>query len=340
MLLELIVCVGLIATVTRLYAKSTWKRFTENVDLTGTTVLVTGANSGIGQALAVEFARRNARVILACRSVIRGEGARQNILAEADRDDDGGIVFRQLDLSSLESVRKFAANILKTEPRLDILVNNAAVLEYPVTATDDGMELTYQTNHFGPFLLTTLLQDLLKKSGPGSRIVNVASFVNKMAKLNLDYISPEKAKHSIAHMQQDSFLKRKAESLLYANSKLMNILFTFELAKRLQGTGVLVNCACPGVVNTSLMDRSKRLVTIIIHFLLLVIAKSPKQGCQCILHCAISSRAGEVSGKYFRNCQISDDTHPMAKDSEARTKLWKISEELTGIDVSNASLSP
>ncbi|CAK8671841.1 unnamed protein product [Clavelina lepadiformis] len=154
----------------------------------------------------------------------------------------------------------------------------------------------------------------------------------------MEYISPEKLKHYVDHMQQ-GVIKRKAETLLYANSKLMNILFTIQLAKRLEGNGVIANCACPGIVKTPLFTSSKRPIATVINWLLLVVAKSPEQGCQCILHCAISREAGDVNGKFFRNCEISEDIHPMSNDEEVLDKLWKISEELTGLNKNNTSLS-
>ena len=202
--------------------------------LDGKTVIITGANTGIGLETAVDMAKRNARVILACRSVERGETAAVEVRKRSGNDN---AVFVQLDLASLDSVRKFAAKILEGEPRIDILINNAGVMAIPNrTLTQDGFEMQFGTNHLGHFLLTNLLLDRIKEA-PSARIVNVSSKASERGRLDLDNLNSEKS-----YSQWGS----------YGASKLANVLFTRSLAKRLQGTRVTANTLHPGVIVTEL----------------------------------------------------------------------------------------
>ncbi|KAK3599446.1 hypothetical protein CHS0354_036462 [Potamilus streckersoni] len=189
-----------------------------NADLTGKTVLITGANTGIGFYTALDLARRNARVILACRSQEKGLAAMKKI---QESTGNYNIVVKVVDLSLMASVKKFAEKILWEEARLDILINNAGVAGIPKIMTAEGFEMVYATNHFGPFFLTNLLLDLLKKSAP-SRIVTVSSIAHKFGSIELDNLKAEKSYSQLR---------------FYGNTKLANILFTKELARRLEGTG-------------------------------------------------------------------------------------------------------
>jgi NAD(P)-dependent dehydrogenase (short-subunit alcohol dehydrogenase family) len=194
--------------------------------LDGKTVIITGANSGIGLETAVDLAKRNARVILACRSVERGETAAVEV---RKRSGNNNAVFAQLDLASLDSVRKFAAKILEEEPRIDILINNAGVMAIPNrTLTQDGFEMQFGTNHLGHFLLTNLLLDRIKEA---------PSKASERGKLDLSDLNSEKS---------------YSEWYAYGASKLANVLFTRSLAKRLQGTRVTANVLHPGVIVTEL----------------------------------------------------------------------------------------
>ena len=201
--------------------------------LDGKTVIITGANSGIGLETAVDLAKRNARVILACRSVERGEKAAVEVRKRSGNDN---VMFRQLDLASLDSVRKFVDKVLKEEPRIDILINNAGVLYLSRTLTQDGFEMQFGVNHLGHFLLTNLLLDRIKEA-PSARIVNVSSVAHAFGKIDFDNLNCEKA-----------FSRWGA----YGTSKLANILFTRSLAKRLKGTNVTVNSLHPGTITTEL----------------------------------------------------------------------------------------
>uniref|UniRef100_A0A3Q3AWC8 Dehydrogenase/reductase (SDR family) member 13b.1 n=1 Tax=Kryptolebias marmoratus TaxID=37003 RepID=A0A3Q3AWC8_KRYMA len=208
------------------------KKCTSKVKLHGKTVIVTGSNTGIGKTTAIDLAKRGARVILACRSKQRGEAALQEIKRESGSNQ---VVFMQLDLGSLKSVRSFAETFLKSEPRLDILINNAGVLMHG--RTEDGFELMFGVNHLGHFLLTNLLLERLKECGP-SRIVNVSSLAQNFGKIDFNCLNSHKALRlgtSFTQMFQ-----------IYSDSKLCNVLFTYELAKRLQGTNVTCYSLHPG----------------------------------------------------------------------------------------------
>ena len=223
--------------------------------LDGKTVIITGANTGIGLETAVDMAKRNARVILACRSVERGERAAVEVRKRSGNDN---AVFVQLDLSSLDSVRKFAAKILEEEPRIDILINNAGVSPVGLpgrTLTKDGFEIAFGVNHLGHFLLTNLLLDRIKEA-PSARIVNVSSMGHLMGKVEFDNLNSER-----------SYSAWNA----YVNSKLVNILFNRSLAKRLKGTRVTANVLHPGAINTELARHTDTfLVRLSTDFILLI----------------------------------------------------------------------
>ena len=209
------------------------------VKLDGKTVIITGANTGIGLETAVDLAKRNARVILACRSVERGETAAVEVRKRSGNDN---VVFVQLDLASLDSVRKFSTKILEEEPQIDILINNAGVMALPERRlTKDGFEMQFGTNHLGHFLLTNLLLDRIKEA-PSARIVNVGALLYKLHKeYNFDGINSKDP-------SRFSGITNRA----YIQSKLANVLFTLGLHKRLEGTNVCVNVLHPGVIKTEL----------------------------------------------------------------------------------------
>ncbi|KAM9320825.1 retinol dehydrogenase 14 [Gastrophryne carolinensis] len=280
----------------------------------GKTVLITGANCGIGKATAAELLRREARVILACRDLDRAEEAARQLRHETG--DSGEIVIRELDLASLRSVRSFCLQITKEEPRLDVLINNAGVFQCPYTKTEDGFEMQFGVNHLGHFLLTHLLLGLLKSSAP-SRVVVVSSKLYKYGEINFDDLNSERS---------------YSRSFGYSRSKLANILFTRELARRLEGTGVTVNVLHPGVVRTNL-GRHIAIPTVVkplFNAVTWAFFKTPEEGAQTSVYLACSPKVEGVSGKYFGDCH-EEELLPKAMDDLVARKLWDISEIMVGL---------
>ena len=276
----------------------------------GKYVLITGANSGMGLAATVEMARRGATVIMACRSRQRGEEA----LTEAKRRSGSEQIHLMLcDLGSFASIRAFAEAFKAAYPVLDVLMNNAGVVTIKRELTADGYERDLGVNHLGHFLLTRLLLDNLKAAEQG-RIVVVASGAYKIGKLYLD-----------DHTLSRGFNPGKA----YARSKLANILFTRELAARLQGTSVTVNCLHPGAVGTSIgVNREtgfgRTLLKLLSHVFL-----TPEQGADTAIYLATAPELGSVSGQYFYRREIQE-LAPRAKNEEEAARLWEWSLEQTG----------
>ena len=280
----------------------------------GKTVIVTGANTGIGKETALDLTKRGARVIMACRDLKKGETALNDIV---EKTGSKNVVLKQLDLASLKSIREFAENVNKNEPRLHVLINNAGVMLVPeLTKTEDGFEMQMGVNHLGHFLLTNLLLDLLKKSTP-SRIVVVSSVGHEMftTKMKFDNINSE-----TIYEKWDA----------YGQSKLANILFTRELAKRLDGTGVTVNSLHPGFVFTDLF-RHPTAWCYLIYFTIYLFGKRTKQGALTTIHLAVSEDVEGVTGVYFVDCKPIGPSEA-AQDDGAAKKLWEISAHLVGLD--------
>ncbi|XP_039987345.1 dehydrogenase/reductase SDR family member 13-like isoform X2 [Xiphias gladius] len=205
-----------------------------SVKLKGKTAIVTGGNTGIGKATALDLAKRGARVILACRNREKAEAAAFDIRRESANSQ---VVFMQLDLMSLKSVRSFAETLLKTEPRLDILINNAGVMG--PGRTEDGFGIAFGVNHLGHFLLTNLLLERLQQCGP-SRVVTVAARLHCFG--NIDFPLLASKKDSVSDSVSPSAWQNFRA---YCSSKLCNVLFTRELANRLEGTNVTCYCLHP-----------------------------------------------------------------------------------------------
>uniref|UniRef100_A0A1B0GM47 Short-chain dehydrogenase n=1 Tax=Phlebotomus papatasi TaxID=29031 RepID=A0A1B0GM47_PHLPP len=243
-------------------------------------VVITGANTGIGKETALDLAKRGAKIYMACRDKNRGEEARMEVI---EKSGNPNIYFRQLDLASLTSVRSFAQAFKNEESRLDVLLNNAGVMMIPKCHTEDGFEMQIGVNHMGHFLLTNLLLDLLKKSAP-SRIINVSSLAHINGQINKEDLNSEKSYNRIT---------------AYSQSKLANILFTRELAKRLEGTRVTVNALHPGAVNTELMRHIPKFLTFIGRPFLKLFFKTPRSGAQTQIRLAVDPVLEDVTGKYF-----------------------------------------
>ena len=280
-------------------------------DMTGKTVVITGGNSGIGLETAVALARAGARVLVTARDRARGEAAVADIRARSGNDRVEVVVF---DLASLASVRQGAADILARCERIDVLVNNAGLVLTHRRETADGFEATFGTNHLGPFLLTELLLDRIKASAP-ARIVNVASTAHKGARRGLDFDDLQSTR---------GYVGMRA----YSKSKLANIYFTTELARRLEGTGVDVNCLHPGTVASGFArdgDTSGVFafgIKVIKPFVL-----TSEQGARTSIYVASAPELSGVSGRYFVRRKPHTPSKA-ARDDEAAARLWKVSEEL------------
>ncbi|XP_028563122.2 dehydrogenase/reductase SDR family member 13 isoform X1 [Podarcis muralis] len=279
--------------------------------LRGKTVLITGGNTGIGKATALDLARRGARVILACRDRGRGESAVYDIRRESGNND---VLFMSLDLASFKSVRAFAAAFLSSEPRLDILINNAGVGSG--SRSEDGFNLVFQVNHLSHFLLTHLLLERMKQCAP-SRVVVVASKAHQTGKIDFQNIHKPVEGH-LAGFQS------------YCNSKLANILYTRELANRLEGTNVTCYAVHPGLVNTELF----RHISVWLKPLFLPICRlffrDTTNGAQTSIYCATEEGIEKYSGRYFADCRLHDPK-PHARDDAVAKKLWEVSERMVGL---------
>lgn len=291
------------------------------VSMKGKTVLITGANTGLGKETALELARRQARVILACRSLEKGQQAAEEIRSKVK---DAEVVVKIVDLSSLESVRKFACEILKEEVRLDVLINNAGVyMDPPAPKTQDGFEMHFGVNHLGHFLLTNMLLSLLEKSLP-SRIVVVASSLAKRARIDFDNIHGEKSIDKATTPTKQDRMRGP-----YSQSKLANILFVHELNKRLPD-GLTVNSLCPGLCWTELHRNSSLslIKKLLLYPIATVVAKRPWEGAQTIIYCATEEKLDQVSGAIFADCDVKEFP-PHTRDDGVARKLWELSETLT-----------
>uniref|UniRef100_A0A1Y1N8N2 Uncharacterized protein n=1 Tax=Photinus pyralis TaxID=7054 RepID=A0A1Y1N8N2_PHOPY len=277
--------------------------------LVGKTVVITGANIGIGFYTALDFAKRGARVILACRNKPKAEKAQAKIIEETG---NANVIVRIVDLSSLNSVRQFAKEINETEERLDVLVNNAGIGCIDHSYTADGLSLTMQSNHFGPFLLTILLIDLMKRSSP-SRIVVVSSDLATIGRINInDLNSPVGTIF--------------AKALDYSNTKLCNLLFTVELAKKLKNTGITVNAVHPGAVQTDFLKETKSIWQKMLKLNMTLFYRSTEAGAQTSIYAATSKDIEGITGCYFKDCKRVSMPRS-AQNVELARKVWEESEQ-------------
>ncbi|XP_057374716.1 retinol dehydrogenase 11-like [Daphnia carinata] len=279
--------------------------------MTGKIVIITGANTGIGKETAIDLAKRGARVILACRDIRKADAAKDDIVRESGNND---VIVRHLDLASLKSVRKFAADILDSETRVDVLINNAGCVTTEKKLTGDGLEYQMQTNHFGHFLLTNLLLGLMKKSAP-SRIINVSSTAYSFIwSLDVNNLNSE------LHYSGYSFY-----NMVYYYSKISQILCTRHLASLVRDSGVTVNCLCPGPVKTGIFRNANSWFFILLGVLYPFIFKTPKEGAETSIHLAVADEVANVTGEFFSDCKINK-TNKLASDLGLAKKVWEKSE--------------
>ncbi len=279
--------------------------------LIGKTILITGATSGIGLEAATVFATAGAHTIIVGRNPVKTAA----VLAEIEqRSGSTGVEALLCDFSSQDAIRQLAAEFRNRYRRLDVLVNNAGTVHARRRLTVDGIETTFAVNHLGYFLLTNLLHDLIVASAP-ARIVNVASTAHYRGTLDFDDLGFE---HGYAIMKA------------YARSKLANVLFTRELAKRLEGTGVTVNAVHPGVVATHIWDGAPAWTQPIFALVKRVFMISPAQGAATIVYLATHPDMADVSGCYFEKNRPKTPSKP-AKNDELAARLWAESARLTRI---------
>jgi NAD(P)-dependent dehydrogenase (short-subunit alcohol dehydrogenase family) len=274
----------------------------------GKVVMITGANSGIGKAAALALAKMGATVVMVARNKERGEVARSEIVRDSQNDS---VDLLLADLSSLESVRQLAAEFRKKYSKLHVLINNAGLFNQRRRVTTDGYENTFATNYLAPFLLTNLQLDMLKASAP-SRIINVSSVGHYNGHINFDDLNLEK-----------EYGGWKA----YGQSKLALVLFTHELAKKLQGTGVTVNAVHPGTVATNIWSRPLGPAGFIMALPKLFMT-SPEKGAETIVYLASSPDANGLNGEYLEKLKVKKSSDESYNDEVAQ-RLWDVSAKLT-----------
>ncbi|MCP4426598.1 MAG: SDR family oxidoreductase [Chloroflexi bacterium] len=275
------------------------------------TMLVTGANAGIGKATALGLAKMDAAVVMVCRNREKGEAARDEIIAQSGNENVDLMI---ADLSAQQSIRRLAQEFNEKYERLDVLVNNAGGVFSSRTLTEDGLEYTFAFNHLGYFLLTNLLLDKLKANG-AARIVNVSSEAQAGATINFDDLQSEQDYNGFR---------------AYGQSKLANVLFTNELARRLDGNGVTVNALHPGVVRTNFGKGTTSFPFNLMIRLLAPFLASPEKGARTSIYLATSPKAEGVTGKYFVD-EKEKESNPISHDAAVAQRLWQVSEQLTGL---------
>lgn len=277
----------------------------------GKTIVVTGGTSGIGEVAAIHLAGMGARIVLVARDKDRAEAT----LARLEEQGPGlGHQVHYADLAQLAEMKRVAAEIAAAEPRIDILINNAGAMFANREVTKDGFEKTFATDHLAYFVLTAGLRERLLDSAP-ARIINTASHAHKTAQFDIGDLQ---------------MTKNYSSFQAYSRAKLANILFTRELARRTEGTGVTVNCLHPGFVATRFGDEAGGLIGHIFG-LVKVLAISPEEGAKTIIHLATSPDVATTSGEYFYKCRRSAPTRAARDDAAARA-LWEKSVALTGVD--------
>ena len=278
--------------------------------MAGRTVLVTGATSGIGRATALGLATMGAHLAITGRDRGRTENAAREISAAGDRKVEMFVA----DLSSQAQVRRLAGEVLRRLPRIDVLINNVGGYWSTRHVTADGLERTFALNHLAPFLLTNLLLDRLERSAP-ARVVTVASNAHVTGRIDFDDLQGEL-----------SYSCGRA----YSQSKLANVLFTYQLARRMRGSAVTANALHPGVVRTSFGAEDPGQIQRLLIPLLRPVMKSPAQGAATSIHLASALELEQVSGRYFANRRPRRSS-TRSYDQAVAARLWEASADLVGL---------
>jgi NAD(P)-dependent dehydrogenase (short-subunit alcohol dehydrogenase family) len=276
----------------------------------GKTVVITGATSGIGEVAADRLAQKGARIVFVARDRERGQDTLKHLHAIAGHDNHA---VHYADLSRISEMKRVAHAIADSEPQIDVLINNAGAMFTTRQTTEDGLEKTFALNHMNYFVVTNVLLDKLKAT-PGARIVSTASDAHSGAKLDFDDLQSEKSYSGFS---------------VYGESKLCNILFTRELARRLAGTGVTANCLHPGFVATRFGDASGGFMSLAIR-LAKNFALSPEQGAQTIIYLASSPDVEGKSGGYYAKSKLATPSKAAQNDASAK-RLWDVSAKISGV---------
>ncbi len=276
----------------------------------GKTVVITGGTSGIGEVAAATLAQMGARIVLVARNKARGEATLARL-----RGSGAGAAhsLHFADLSRLTEMKRVAAQITEQEPRVDVLINNAGAIFAARQLTEDGLERTFALNHLAYFVLTQGLRERLLASG-AARIINTASAAHRGAVLDFDDLQSAKGYGAMK---------------VYARSKLCNILFTRELARRLRGSGVTANCLHPGFVATRFGDQSGGLISRFVG-LAKLFAIAPAKGAETIVYLASSPEVATTTGQYFYKCRPTSPSS-LAQDERSALELWRRSAALAGM---------
>jgi len=284
--------------------------------MNGKICLVTGASSGIGKATALGLAKLGATVVMVCRDTARGDAALSKIKRKSG---SRSVDLLLADLSSQEAIRRLASEYKSKYQQLHVLINNAGVYYTKRHVTVDGLEAMFAVNYLARFLLTHLLLDIIKQSVP-ARIINVAGAYHAKGKIDFDDLQGEK-----------DFEGQRANH----QSKLADVLFTYELARRLEGTGVTVNCLHPGMVATDLIDKDKDFPVFFkyLYKLSRPLMKSPAKGAETSIYLASSPEVEGITGQYFVNKKIAQSS-PESHDPQLAQRLWEVSEKLANLQLS------
>ena len=285
---------------------------TMNTSMQGKICLVTGATSGIGKATALGLAQMGATVVMVGRDREKGEAVQREIKTKSGNE---AVDLLLADLSSQESIRQLAENFLERYTKLHVLINNAGMVSLRRRETVDGLEVTFAVNQLAPFLLTNLLLDVLKASAP-SRIINVSSDSHEAGYIKMDDLQLEK------HYR---FMRA------YGQSKLALVLFTYELARRLQGTGVTANCLHPGFVATNIgQNGTGPIGRAVVNLIFSSVGISPEEGSKTSIFLATSPEVEGVTGKYFVK-SIPKRSAPITYDVTLQRQLWEESARLVNM---------
>jgi len=273
--------------------------------------VITGANSGVGKMAAMGLASKGAHIVMFCRNMEKAAAAQKEIVQHTDNRN---IEIIQCDLSSFDSIRQAANVFLERHPKLNVLLNNAGLYTNKYHQSTDGIEMTMAVNHYGHFLLTNLLLPALKKA-ENARVINISSEANRFAEFSHDKLLPTKA----------HFKAMK----IYGLSKLANIMFTHELAKRWAASGIVSNSCHPGFVDSNFFENFNGLLRWMV-----ILAKpfmiNEEQGAETPIYLCSAKNAANINGKYFVRKSVKKP-HPLAFSDEHSVLLWDKSEEVTGV---------